>query len=188
MNVWFTSDTHFGHESMISKGWRPQFSSVDEMDQTIIDRWNDTVRPHDQVWHLGDFGMAASWYLFEVLRKLNGDVHLIAGNHDSVWSGNRDAHKRQRDWLDAGFMSVQSFARRKIGGQHVLLCHFPYSGDHTEGDRYEEYRLNNTGLWLIHGHVHNEWKVRGQQINVGVDQWGFTPVALETIADMMKGE
>lgn len=187
MNVWFTSDTHFGHDSMVTKGWRPQFQSVWDMDETMIDNWNAVVGPKDQVWHLGDFSNGVSGeYISDVVDRLKGDIHLIAGNHDSVWPGHRDAHKRQRDWLDMGFASVQAFARRKIAGRQVLMSHFPYVGDHTEGDRYNEYRLNDTGLWLLHGHVHELWTARNRQINVGVDVWNFQPVSLDVLTALME--
>ncbi len=186
-SVWFTSDTHFNHESMVTKGWRPGFQNVAQMNNEIREGWNDTVKPSDQVWHLGDVGMGSMWEDAGLVRELHGQKHLIAGNHDSCWPGHREAYKRQRDWMDLyGFLSVQAFARRKLGGQNVLLSHFPYSGDHTEGDRYSGYRLQDTGLWLIHGHVHDAWVTQDRMINVGVDVWDFTPVHIDTLAAIIR--
>lgn len=180
--VWFTADTHFNHRSMITNGWRPYFSSVEEMNEHIITKWNRVVGKRDTVWHLGDWGMGAVDVHLEILKRLNGTVHLIAGNHDQVWSGHRDSYRFQQRWMEAGFASVQSFARRKINGVQVLLSHFPYAGDHTTTERYAEYRLQDTGMPLIHGHVHDTWRVNGRQFNVGVDVNKFRPVHMEEIA------
>lgn len=183
VSVWFTADTHFNHDSMITKGWRP-FSSREEMNETLIERWNKAVRPDGIVWHLGDVAMGTrQLFLDDILPRLNGKIHLIAGNHDPAWSGNRDAYKHQAVWINAGFWSVQSFARKRIDGKDVMLSHFPYEGDHTEEDRYEQYRLLDDGGFLLHGHVHSEWKLKGRQINVGVDVWDWTPVPLEVIQE-----
>ena len=40
-NIWFTADFHFGHSNIIRYCNRP-FQSVEEMDQTILDRLNDS--------------------------------------------------------------------------------------------------------------------------------------------------
>lgn len=184
-DVWFTADTHFGHKAMIANGWRPQYGSTDEMDADLIDRWNTTVRPDDVVWHLGDFGMGPARLFLPIVAQLHGTIHLIAGNHDAPWSGMRDSHKAQPVWLAAGFASIQAFARRRINGTNVLLSHFPYDGDHTDEDRAEGYRMRDTGLPLIHGHVHDAWHIRGQQINVGVDVWDFQPAHIDAVAGLV---
>lgn len=185
--VFFTSDTHFNHRAMIEKAWRPMFSSVDEMNEEIIANWNLAVRPDDTVWHLGDFAMGNDVAARSLVALLNGHKHLVTGNHDHAWSANRDSAKYQRLWLDAGFESVQAFARRKIEGHSVMLSHFPYEGDHLDEARFDEYRLRDAGKYLIHGHVHESWKVNGRQINVGVDVWNFHPVELTQIEEYIRG-
>lgn len=185
--VFFTSDTHFGHRALVEKGWREGFSSVAEHDECLVQNWNDTVRPDDQVWHLGDFAMGGEQNALAMVRKLNGIKHLITGNHDHVWPGLRTSHRSQVKWIVGGWRSVQAYARKRIAGQNVMLCHFPYQGDHTGEDRYSEYRLPDQGRWLLHGHVHTAWAVRERQINVGVDVWGMKPVSLEEITAVITG-
>jgi calcineurin-like phosphoesterase family protein len=180
-DIWLTADTHFNHRNMIEHGWRA-FDTVNDMNDAIITGWNETVRPTDSVWHLGDWAMGSAQEHLPILAQLHGTVHLVAGNHDAPWPGNRDAHKHQRPWLDAGFATIQAFARRKIAGRGVLLSHFPYRGDHRDIDRHHAYRLPDTGLWLLHGHVHTEWTRNRRQLNVGVDVRGFRPVHLDEIA------
>ena len=52
-NVWFTADFHFGHNDIIRYCNRP-FRSVEEMDQTILDRLNASVKANDILYFLGD--------------------------------------------------------------------------------------------------------------------------------------
>ncbi len=54
MNIFFTSDTHFGHKDIIDYYKRP-YASVEEMDAALEKNWNETVKPNDKVYHLGDF-------------------------------------------------------------------------------------------------------------------------------------
>lgn len=51
--IYLSSDTHFGHVKDFL--WRPRgFSSVEEMNEGIIERWNLIVEPDDDVYLLGD--------------------------------------------------------------------------------------------------------------------------------------
>jgi calcineurin-like phosphoesterase family protein len=81
MTTWFTSDTHFGHAAILGYCRRP-FSSVEEMDQGLIQLWNAVVSRRDEVWHLGDFGYGPSDRMRSVFQRLNGKKRLIIGNHD----------------------------------------------------------------------------------------------------------
>lgn len=176
--TWFTADTHFRHR--LVAGLRG-FTSTEEHDEAVIARWNETVAPGDVVWHLGDVGMSRGF--LPLVAHLNGTVHLVAGNHDKVWPGHRDAHKHQREWLDAGFASVQAFARKRIAGRDVLLSHFPYEADHTEAARHTQYRLRDEGAWLLHGHTHASGAVAPgtRQVHVGLDAWDLRPVPLHAV-------
>ena len=53
MRTFFIADPHFGHKAVIEYENRP-FASVEEMDEALIDNWNNTVTKHDIVWLLGD--------------------------------------------------------------------------------------------------------------------------------------
>lgn len=57
--VWFTSDTHFGHENIIRFCNRP-FRNAEEMNAELIRRWRETVPKDGIVFHLGDFAHGSS--------------------------------------------------------------------------------------------------------------------------------
>ena len=80
----YISDVHFGHKNAIEFDKRP-FADVAEMDRVMIENWNRRVSKNDHVYIIGDLiyrsGHEAEWYL----KKLNGHLHLILGNHDGIW-------------------------------------------------------------------------------------------------------
>lgn len=185
MSVWFTSDTHFNHRAMVEKQWRPQYKTIAEMNEDLITRWNRIVQPPDVVWHLGDWGLGDPFQHLPIVRRLNGTIHLVTGNHDRPWPGQRDSYRWQPTFLSAGFASVQTYARRRVLGQNVFLSHFPYRGDHLDRD-FSQYALADQGHFLLHGHVHTEWTERDRMINVGVDVRDFQPVSLEQVIAIME--
>ena len=186
-NIWFTSDLHLGHESISDlRG----FGSTATHDIELCDRWIDSVSRRDQVWVLGDIAISRHDLALSLIEGLPGTKHLISGNHDPSHPMHRKSATGQARMLEV-FASVQPFARRKVGGEDVLLSHFPYNG--PGGDRGEirhpQWRLPDLGEWLLHGHTHMEDQRRhGKQIHVGLDAWDLAPVQIETIAELMKEE
>ena len=79
--IFYISDLHFGHQNAIWFDKRP-FASVEEMDQTIIQNWNNTVKPEDTVYILGDMVWAKAKGWPGYLKQLSGHKILIKGNHD----------------------------------------------------------------------------------------------------------
>lgn len=189
MKTWFTSDTHFSHHNVITYCKRP-FTGIEHMNSEMIRLWNETVAPEDTVYFLGDFSLSKD-PVEKILPLLNGTKHLILGNHDRPHM----AHARKETkaetarlfYLQCGFATIQYDLKINIAGHSVKLHHMPYSGDHTEMERYGKYRPKNEGDWLLHGHVHDLFKIQGKQINVGVDVWDFKPVSLEQIAEIING-
>lgn len=201
MANYFSSDQHFGHERACTLSGRP-FSSVEEMNETLIENWNATVAPGDTTWILGDVCMGHIDKTLPLCARLNGRKILVSGNHDRTWVGygahyRASAKQKQTDWAkrykeEGGFAeiydgtwSVGINLRRHGEVVHVQMSHFPYEGDHTADERYLEWRPKDQGRWLLHGHVHEEWKVRGRQINVGVDRWDYTPVSESALVGLI---
>jgi calcineurin-like phosphoesterase family protein len=182
MTVWFTADQHFGHNNIIKYTGRP-FVNAYEMDEEIIRRHNLVVQPDDQVWHVGDFTFNERCIL-GLLSRLNGHHRLIVGNHDRCHPCHKHSESRRRHYVKYGFEWV------KTGGlirtdPRIWVTHMP-AGDGADL-RYPEWRPDPTQYeWLLHGHNHDRWKINGHMINVGVDQWDFTPVSWQTLCEIMN--
>jgi calcineurin-like phosphoesterase family protein len=159
------------------------FASPDAHDETIVDNWNAIVDPKDTVWVLGDVCLSQN-ALWKV-DLLNGIKHLITGNHDAVFPGNRDSYRKQRIWRLC-FESIQPFIRRRIGEHEVMLSHFPYSADRG-AERYGQYRLRDEGMLLLHGHTHSAEQFTGpRELHVGLDAWRLAPVRQDNVEFSLK--
>jgi calcineurin-like phosphoesterase family protein len=161
MTVFFTSDTHFGHGGALGLYRRP-FASVAAMNEAMVERWNETIGPDDEIWHLGDFAIkqpaerVADW-----LGRLNGKKHLVAGNNDPPVTTEA-----------TGWASVQPYAELTVDGVFLVMCHYPF----------RSWRRMLKGSLDLHGHCHGRLKKpQPRQVDVGVDAWDFQPVTLAQI-------
>ena len=166
--IYFTSDQHFGHENIIKYCNRP-FSSVEEMDEEMIKRWNSVVKDSsDIVYHLGDFCLKDDAKPY--ISRLNGRIRFVCPNnhHDKRW-----LHKKP-DMPNVEYLSPLEFV--EIGDVCIALCHYPIA----------VWERSHYGAWHLHGHVHRTgFHVPGFTMNVGVDFQGFYPVSFEGIRDFM---
>lgn len=188
MATFYTSDQHVGHARICELAGRP-FSSVEEMNDAIVERHNAVVSPDDTTYFLGDFAMGPLEESLALVGRMNGRLLLVPGNHDRVFSRFRRNGPRPADfdrYRDAGLDIVGERTRVVIAGTDVLLCHFPYTGDSRDHhDRYADLRPADDGGWLVHGHTHGRWRQNGRQIDVGVDAWNFFPVHEGVLADLI---
>lgn len=155
---WFTSDTHFGHTNVIGLCSRP-FANIEEHDEELIRRWNSVVSPEDEVYHLGDFCLRSRREATNILRRLNGHVHLIIGNHD----------KRIAD----GFVSTAHAKSIRVRGQRLLLSHRPFA----TWSRRE---------WQLHGHSHGNYSANAIQLDVGVDCHDYKPIDFDRVTELLR--
>ena len=163
MTVWLTADTHFGHGGALGLFRRP-FASVAEMDEAMVERWNERVSPADDVWHLGDFAVlsasaAREGRADELLARLNGTKRLIAGNND-------DGTRALDGWAES-----LDYAETVLDGVPVVLCHYAL----------RVWRGQHKGAWNLHGHSHGRLKPLTRQRDVGVDAWDFAPATFDTL-------
>ena len=184
-SVFLVSDTHFGHTGVcrfteadgVTK-IRP-WTDPDEMDEEMIRRWNDTVRPNDKVYHLGD--VVINRKSLKTLARLNGDKVLIRGNHDI--------------FPDTEYRTYF----RELRAYHVMngmiLSHIPV----------HEASLGRFGV-NIHGHLHTNRvkKARGVDARTGavlysdeidprywcacVEQTDFAPILFEDAIKRIEAE
>jgi calcineurin-like phosphoesterase family protein len=172
--VFLVSDTHFGHAGVCrflrSDGTKLRpWDNPDEMDEEMVRRWNDTVRPNDKVYHLGD--VVINRKALKTLWRLNGDKVLIRGNHDIF----RDEEYREH------FRELRAY--HVMNG--MILSHIPI---HTES-------LARFGT-NIHGHLHANRVMTGiknSKIDVRyhcvcVEQTDFAPILFEDVIKRIKEE
>lgn len=145
----------------------------------IVKRWNETVKPKDIVFILGDFSLNPKWVELYIPQLNGAEKHLIMGNHDSCFP-NKRGQKEQRTlnmrdrYFKAGFTSIELTYNILIGNYSVQLSHFPFAP--TENDknentdlRYMSLRPENQGQILLHGHSHCHYRKLGKMIDVGFD-------------------
>ena len=168
-NIWLISDTHFNHADILTfsdyvgKPVRP-FSNVDEMNQCIMDNWNDLVKPEDTVIHLGDvlFGLNKVEWLEANFSKLPGKKRLVLGNHDNV------------KFLAPFFKDVSLW----IQMPKAVLSHAPlHAQTLAERHRFGDAMLN------IHGHTHTNPSPEGPYKCVSVEQTDYKPINIEDVVN-----
>lgn len=184
MTTFFTADLHLGHENAATR-FR-SFPSAARMNEVIIDNWNSVVRPTDTVWLLGDAVMGIFDENVHLLGELNGTIALVPGNHDRIHPAYRDDRPGKKDEYRLAYSRYVTVCDLHVAFQGMVMSHFPYVGDHTDEDRYREFRPFDCGQILLHGHVHDLWKVNGRQINVGVDVHDFAPISLSEVQTLAQ--
>lgn len=166
MATYFTADPHFGHHNIIKFCNRP-FANIDEMDEVMIERWNQRVRESsDDVYVVGDF---ANWHdqkrMQRVFSRLNGRKHLIIGNHDGRATLRLPWSSPPRDRL-----------KLTVDDQVFILDHYAQ----RSWDRM--YR----GSWHVYGHCHDRLPGVGRSTDVGVDAWDFYPTTPAEVMERIK--
>jgi|ERR1051326_2009 calcineurin-like phosphoesterase family protein len=167
--VWLISDTHFDHANILNfkkDNGQPmrQFCSVDDMNWTIINRWNKLVQPNDHVYHLGDVAMKKSGV--ELMMHCNGKHRLVRGNHDIAG----DTKYYMRFFQE--IYGVRVF-------DDLILSHIPL---HPESVKDK---------WVnVHGHIHNNKPPHHfgpKYFNLSCEYTNYTPVTLEQVRKAIKG-
>lgn len=186
VNRFVISDTHFSHRNSWEKFKRDDgsplrpFTSNEEMDETMIERWNAKVKPHDTVYHCGDVVIARK--NLQLIKRLNGRKILIRGNHDIF---------RDDDYREVGFEQIHGV---RVFVDKFILSHIPLHPDCVSG----RFRVN------VHGHLHanqvmETFRVTGddmypyedQRIDprylcVCVEQTNFTPLHFDEVEALIQ--
>lgn len=170
---YFTSDTHFSQVRTLELSKRP-FIDTDDMDWTIIERWNKVVSPFDTVFHLGDFG---DW---SKLKYLNGNIVLILGNYERKEMKDRNMdYIDYHDWLiGLGFKNIFlnysscNLYSEDLGfDEEVGLVHEPSIYCNLNDN------LKSSINYCCFGHIHGRQMIKGFGLDVGVDCHNFSPIS-----------
>lgn len=167
--IYFTSDLHFYHDNVIQFAHRP-FADREEMHQTLIQNWNETVSIQDEIYILGDFTMKGPTYAMDILSQLKGKKYLIKGNHDSF--------VEQQSFDSSLFVWVKDYYELKYNDLKFVLFHYPI----------QEWNGFFRDSYHLHGHQHNHLNYNYNNLakglrryDVGVDANGMKPVSIEEI-------
>lgn len=174
--IFFTSDTHFCHQPPFL--WEPRgFANVEEMNEAIIENWNKVVKQGDVVYHLGDTMLNDNEKGIECFKRLNGQIFLIWGNHDTetrrnmLFMDERTRHKMLGGWY-AWLI--------KYGKLSIYMSHYPTLTANFNTGKYFSQNVIN-----LHGHIHskNNWMIPTNPFiyHVGVDSHNCTPVHIDEI-------
>lgn len=180
-DIWVLSDTHFNHTNILGftdqsgeKIRGSRFSSVEEMDEEMVQKWNSVVKEGDKVYHLGDVYFGSQQRADEILSRLNGKKRLIVGNHDCIYG--------KGNVLQKHFQKIYLWRVFKEFG--LLLSHVPVHPDSIKG-----------GGINVHGHIHERkvlitdgcegcspnTRVDERYRCVSVEHTNYTPVNIEEL-------
>lgn len=161
--IYFISDTHFCHSNIIKYCNRP-FKDAKEMNETLINNWNNIVTNKDIVYHLGDFCLSTDDEIKNIFNRLNGTIILIRGNHD---------RKSVKFYEDIGF-KVLTNPPIILEKYKLMLSHVPLLDSNIK-----------EGYINLHGHIHNksisENYSDDKHINLSVDVTDYKPVSIKEI-------
>jgi calcineurin-like phosphoesterase family protein len=150
------------------------------MNETLIANWNSVVKPEDTVYHLGDFIMGLADNTASILHRLNGHIHLVRGNHDTLRK--LAIYEQYPEKI-----TVHDVAYLPYKGLYFVMCHFPLENEAF----YDMVVRDNSEVVLCHGHVHNHepfYNTLTHTFNLSVDVTNFTPVALDNIYEIVKAD
>lgn len=174
--VWLTSDSHHYHKNILKYCSRP-FETVEEMNQALINNWNSVVGKDDHVYHLGDFcfGNVEKWNSILEPGVLNGNIHLILGNHD-VPRIFKESVNRER------FCEITYQKMLLFDGWTIFLNHFPFLDFSNNIDHKVIQALGHIHSGPFSAGTITEEKTKclnWNQYDVGVDNNDYTPISLE---------
>ena len=168
-NRFVISDTHFGHTNSWEKFKLPDgsplrpFTSTEEMDETMIERWNAKVGPHDTVYHLGD--VVINRKSLHLVSRLNGKKRLVRGNHDIF---------KDKDYYEVGFDSLYGV---RVFTDKFILSHIPLHPDCIT----HRFRVN------VCGHLHankvrlTDGSIDPRYLCVSVEQTNYSPLSFDEV-------
>lgn len=177
--IFYTSDLHLGHKNIIEYENRP-YKSVEEMDADLIYKWNSKVGRKDDVYVLGDFSLKGVNQTLKYLNNLNGNIHLLKGNHDKALK--RNGFNYELNMINMYGPRIQyegCYKHMNDSGREVVLFHYPIMFWDGQDDR-DSYHL--------HGHMHSTSHGGKQHphpdaFNVGVDVNNYYPVTLDELLE-----
>ena len=191
-NVWFTSDTHYGHSNIVKgvTNWRNaegevpieqvrDFSSVETMNELMVSNINQHVQASDWLIHLGDWSFGGYDKIEEFREQINcNNVVLILGNHDHHIQ--RDIPKFRKMFNHITHYEELKITRGNDTNNMLILCHYPIIS----------WNQMHHGSFMLHGHQHLKGEKKfgqGKRMDIGMcGSEEFRPYHMEEIVDLLK--
>ncbi len=188
-NIWFTSDTHFGHKNIVkgTSEWdltgthqrTRNFDSLEEHNAVLIQNFNSVIKPEDEVWHLGDVAFGGHANIKVFLDSLNcKNINLVFGNHDQHITPINSPYRllfKSCQYVKEFSMNVD----RKygiVGKQKFFLSHYSH----------RVWNQSHHGVIHLYGHSHDTLPGLGKSMDVGVDTNNLYPYHLDEVMDIMS--
>jgi len=171
--IYYISDLHLGDQRVFNLCERD--FSIDDFNKKIIKNWNNVVKENDDVYLLGDILFEQYYEGINILKKLNGNKHLIVGNHDLPML---------EEFISANiFKSINYQILIKDNDETVFLCHYPIMNLPED----------MSGSYHIYGHIHNkeireikEYYKNKKAYNASCDVIDFTPQTLNGLIKLKE--
>jgi len=151
-NICFWSDTHFGHrcDHWETPLWKMRgFSSIEEHDNTLVERWNKVCNNETIFFHLGDFifGQNPEQRLVDFLSRLKfKTLYSMPGNHSSGWKQVFESQPKTTMHLDnKTIYFIPNYLEVVANGQPIVMSHYPLASFNGQAK----------GSWMLHGHCHS---------------------------------
>lgn len=162
--LFVTSDTFFGRKKAASDRG---FNSIEEMNETMIEKWNDKVGENDIVIHLGNFAWSVN-DADDVIDKLNGTILFALGEKDQAILQLAEEDE-----------SINIIKEHIVLQDDVVFCHYPM----------EVWPGKSSGKYHFHGHHKSNIKTdlkKMLRVNVCCDNWSLAPIGVQDTLDLLK--
>jgi len=165
--LWLTSDEHYGHKNILRYQGRP-FTTVDEMNQTLIAQHNQVVGDDGHVIHIGDFSFGKKENFLETVLQLKGTHYFMDGSHDRSlreYFEDEELSERHQEKI----ILLPKLFEFTFGGRKVVLCH--YALRTWWASHYDSVHF--------YGHSHGKIEPGIRCRDIGVDTTNFYPIQIE---------
>ena len=210
-NTYIISDTHFGHDNIVAFEPSRMFLAgdlhsiptdidlINKVNYGLVLNWNSVIGKNDTVLHLGDLALGGYDKKKMWIKRLNGNIILIRGNHDS---GNYAFYSELGIDLIEGahlllngtynFINTPKYVNAvitEIAGKRIMFSHLPVKNYTVRDAHYEPTTNKLLEIFTeydceinIHGHVHSHSvKESPFCVNASVEAIGFKPVRIKDI-------
>jgi calcineurin-like phosphoesterase family protein len=166
--LFLTSDEHYKHKRIIGYQKRP-FTSLEEMDNTLVENHNSVVKNTDVVIHIGDFCFGKAKDFHEISEKLHGLHFFMDGSHDRSL---RDFFKSPEDYegTKGKLFLLPKLFEFTFNGEKIVLCHY----------QLQKWWASHHGSYHFFGHSHGKSECLPiHSRDIGVDTTNYFPITIE---------